>query len=109
MTLYVENSQKELRTMNLNRPAVFAASLCTDEVKVVSRGTPRPEASVTLEIRWLASAAEQDGERGGRFPTVRHEHVLGLIDRSHSSAEAHAEEREYVLLWVMVHLSLILR
>ncbi len=48
---------------------------------------------MTLELRWLASAAEKDGERGGRLPTVRHEHVLGLIERSHSRAEAQAEER----------------
>ncbi len=40
------------------------------------------------------SAAENDGESGGRFPTVRHAHLLGLIGRSHFSAQAQAEERE---------------
>ncbi len=40
------------------------------------------------------SVAETDGESGGRFPTVRYAHLLGLIDRSHFSAQAHAEERE---------------
>ncbi len=49
--------------------------------------------SVTWGIWWLASAAEKDGERGGRLPTVRHEHLLGLIGRSHSPAQAQAEER----------------
>ncbi len=34
------------------------------------------------------------GESGGRFPTVRHEHLLGSIARSHFPAQAHAEERE---------------
>ncbi len=34
------------------------------------------------------------GESGGRFPTVRHAHVLGLIGRSHFPAEAQAEESE---------------
>ncbi len=29
---------------------------------------------------------------GGRFPTVRHAHLLGLIGRSHFSAEAQTEE-----------------
>ncbi len=38
--------------------------------------------------------AEKDGERGGRFPTVKHEHLLGLIGRSHSTAQAQAAERE---------------
>ncbi len=75
--------------MNSNRLAVFAASLqWVDEVKVLSRGTPRG-------IRWLASTEEKDGERGGRFPTVRHEHLLGLIGRSYFSAQAQAEESEY--------------
>ncbi len=40
------------------------------------------------------SAGEKNGERGGRFPTVRHEHLFGLIGRSHSSAEDQVEERE---------------
>ncbi len=40
------------------------------------------------------SAAEKDGERGGRFPTVRYEHLLGLIGRSHFPAQSQAEERE---------------
>ncbi len=67
--------------MNSNCLAVFAASLqCADAVKVVSKGTPR---SVTWGIRWSVSAAKKDGERGGRLPTVRHEHLLGLIGRFH--------------------------
>ncbi len=42
------NSQKDLRAMKSNCLAVFAASLqCTDEVKVVARGTPRSQTSVT--------------------------------------------------------------
>ncbi len=39
--------------------------------------------SMTWGIRWLASAEVKDGERGGRFPTVRQEHLFGLIGRSH--------------------------
>ncbi len=31
---------------------------------------------------------------GGRFPTARHEHLLGLIGRSHFPAPAQTEERE---------------
>ncbi len=66
-----------------------------DEVKVVSRGTPRSRTSVAWGIWWLASAVEKGGERGVRFPTVRHEHLLGLIGRSHSPTKAQAEESEY--------------
>ncbi len=40
------------------------------------------------------SAAENDGESGGRFPTVRHAHLLGLLGRSHFSAQAQAEVSE---------------
>ncbi len=66
--------------MESNRLAVFIASLlCTDVVKVVSRGAPRSRTSVTWGIWWSVSASEKDGERGGRFPTVRHKHLLGLI------------------------------
>ncbi len=36
----------------------------------------------------------ENGKRGGRFSTVRHEHFLGLIGGSHSAAQAQAEERE---------------
>ncbi len=80
--------------MNSKRLAVFAASMqWADAVKVVSRGTPRSRASVTWGIRWTVSAAENDGERGGRFPTVRHKHLMGLICRSHFHAQAQAEER----------------
>ncbi len=57
-----------------------------DAVKVMSRGTPRSRTSVTWGIWWPVSAAENDGESGGRFPTVRHAHLLGLIGRSHFSA-----------------------
>ncbi len=53
--------------MNSNIHAVFAASLqWADAVKVVSRGTPRSRTSVTWRIRWSVSAAEKDGEKGGR-------------------------------------------
>ncbi len=38
------------------------------------------------------SAAEKDGESGGRLATVRHAHLLGLIGRSHYFAQAQAEE-----------------
>ncbi len=86
---------KDLRNMNSNRFAVFAASLqWADAMKVVSRGTPRSRTSVTWGIRWSKSASEKDGERRGRFPTVRHAHLLGLIGRSHFSAHAQAEESE---------------
>ncbi len=57
---------------------------CTDGVKVVLRGTLRSRTPLTWGIWWLASAAEEDGERGWRFPTVRHE--------SHSPSQAQAEE-----------------
>ncbi len=87
-------SVKDRQTMKNNRIVVFAASLqCTDKVKVVSRGTPRSRASVTWGIWCLASAVENDGERLGMLPTVRHEHLLGSIGRPHSSAQAQAEER----------------
>ncbi len=46
-----------------------------DVVKVVLRGTTRPRTSVTWGIRWSVSAAEKDGESGGRFPMVRHAHL----------------------------------
>ncbi len=68
--------------MNSKRLAVFAASLQrADAVKVMSRGTPRSRTSVIWGIRWSVPAAENDGESGGRFPTVRHAHLLGLIGR----------------------------
>ncbi len=61
--------------MNSNRLDVFAAALqCT--------------------VWWSVSAGDKYGERGGRFPTLRHEHLLGLIGRSHSSAQDQVEERE---------------
>ncbi len=79
--------------MNRKCLAVFAASMqWADAMKVVPRGTPRT--SVTWGIRWSVSAAENDGESGGRFPTVRHANLLGLIGRSHFSAQAEAEEIE---------------
>ncbi len=79
--------------MNSKRLAVFAASLqWADAVKVMSRGTPRSQTSVTWGIRWSVSVVENDGESGGRFLTVRHAHLLGLIGRSHFSAQAQAEE-----------------
>ncbi len=66
--------------MKGNHLAVFAASLqCTDEAKVMSRDTTRSLTLVTWGILWTVSASEQDGERGGRFPSVRHENSLGLI------------------------------
>ncbi len=81
--------------MNSKRLAVFAASLqWADAVKVMSRETPRSRTSETWGIRWSVSAAENDGEIGGRFPTVRPAHLLGLIGRSHFSAQAQAEESE---------------
>ncbi len=90
-----DSSQKDLRTMNSKRLAVFAASLqWADAVKVVSRGTPRSRMSVTLGIRLSVSAAENDGESGEGFPTVRHAHLLELIGRSHFSAQAQAKESE---------------
>ncbi len=90
-----DNSQKDLRTMKGNRLAIFTASLqCIDKAKVVSRGIPRSQTSVTRGIWWLVSATGNDGERGGRFPTVRHEHLLGLIGRSHSTAQTQADERK---------------
>ncbi len=81
--------------MNNTRLAVFAASLqCTDKMKVMPRGTPKSRSSMTWGIWWLASSAEKDGGRGGKFPTVRHGHLLELIGWSHSHAQAQAEERE---------------
>ncbi len=75
--------------MKSNRLAVFAASLFwADAVKVVSRGTPSYRTPVTWGPWWSVSAAEKDGERGGRFPAV------GLIGRSHVPAQAQAEESE---------------
>ncbi len=60
----------------------------------MSSGTPRSRTSVTWGIWWLASAAEKDGERGGRFPIMRQEHLLGMLGRSHSPAQDMAEERK---------------
>ncbi len=60
----------------------------------MSRVIPGSRTSVTWGNRWSVSAEEKDGERGERFPTVRHEHLLGLIGRSHFPAQAQAEERE---------------
>ncbi len=50
--------------------------------------------SVTWGIRWSVSATEKDGEMGGRFPTVRHEHLLGLIGRSHFPTQTQEKESE---------------
>ncbi len=91
----LDSSQKDLRAMNSKRLAVFAASMqWADAMKVVSRGAPRSRTSVTWGILWSVSAAENDGESGGRFPTVRHTHLLGLIGRSHCPTQAQKEERE---------------
>ncbi len=95
MNAVFDSSQKDLWTMNSKRLAVFAASMqWADEVKVVSRGTPRSRTSVTWGSRWSVFAAEKDGENGGRFPKVRHAHLLGLIGRSHFPTQAHAAESE---------------
>ncbi len=57
--------------MNSKRLAVFAASVqWADAVKVMSRGTPRSRTSVTWGIRWSVSAAENDGESGGRLISI---------------------------------------
>ncbi len=65
MNVVFDSSQKDLRTMNSKRLAVFAASLqWADAVKVMSRTTPRSRTSVTWGIRWSVSAAENDGESG---------------------------------------------
>ncbi len=95
MNTVFDSSQKDFRTMNSKRLAVFAASTqWAVAVKVVSRGTPRPRTSVTWGIRWSVSAAENKGESGGRVPTVRHAHWLELIAWSYFSAQAQAEESE---------------
>ncbi len=84
-----------LQTIKIHRLVVFAAPLqWANAVKVVSGGNPRSRTSVIWGIRWSVSAAEKGGGKGGRFPTMRHEHLLGLISRFHSSAQAQAEERE---------------
>ncbi len=63
----LDSSQEDLRTMKSNRLAVFVGSLqCADEVKVLSRGTPRSQASVTWGIWWLAPVAGKHG--GGEVP-----------------------------------------
>ncbi len=67
------------RIFGPRKAIVLLYSQCTAEVKVVSRGTPRSRTLVTWGIWWLAFAAEKDGERRGRFPTVRHKHLLRLI------------------------------
>ncbi len=86
----MDSSQKDPRTKDRKRLAVYAASMqWADVVKVVSRGTPRSRASVTWGSRWSVSAAENYGEGGGR-----HAHLLGLICRSHFPAQAQAEESE---------------
>ncbi len=74
-------SENDLRTMKVSHFAVFTVSLqCTDGVRGVSRGTPRPPTSVT--------------RRKGSFQILRHDNLLGLIGRPHSPAQALAEERE---------------
>ncbi len=52
----LDSSQKDLRTMKSNNLTVFVASLqWADTVKVVSRGTPRFQTSVTWGIWWSVS------------------------------------------------------
>ncbi len=81
--------------MASNRHAVFEASLqWPAAIKVVTRGAQRSRTSVTWAIWWSVSAAVKDGERGGIFPTMRHDYLLGLIDRSRFSAHDQAEESE---------------
>ncbi len=48
---------------------------------LVSRGNPWSRTSMNWGIWWSASGAAKDGERGRSFPTMRHEHLLGLIGR----------------------------
>ncbi len=95
MNAVFDSSQKDLRTKKSKRLALFAASMkWADAVKAVSRGTLRSRTSVTWGIRWSVSAVEKEEESGGRFPTVRHEYLLGLIGRSHFTTQAQAEESE---------------
>ncbi len=57
----MDSSQKDLRIMNSNYLAVFAASLqWADVVKVVPRGTPRSRTSVT----WGTVAIRNGGGEG---------------------------------------------
>ncbi len=58
------------------------------------RGAPKSRTSVIWGIQWSVSTVEKDGESGGRFRTVRHEHLLGLVGRSHFPAQLQAEESE---------------
>ncbi len=74
--------------MNSKRLAVFAASLqWADAVKVVSRGTPRSR-TCDLGNSVVGVCRAERRKSGGRFPTVRHAHFLGLIGRSHFPAQA---------------------
>ncbi len=86
----MNSSNKDLWTMKNNLLATIAASLqCTDEVKVVSRGTARSWTYVT----WSVSAAVIGGETGERFPTVSHERLWRLIGRPHSPVQSQWEGR----------------
>ncbi len=74
--------------MSSKHLAVFAASMqWADAVKVVSRGNPQ-----VSDVGNLV----KDRERGGRPQTVRHEHLLGLIGRSHFPTRAQAKRGEKV-------------
>ncbi len=42
----------------------------------------------------MASATQKKARKGREVPTVRHEDLLRLIDRSHSTAQVQAAERE---------------
>ncbi len=74
-----DKSIKDWRTMKSTRLAVFAASLQrTDELKNLARG-----------IWWFGAC-----RRERRRKAVKHEHLLGLIGRSHFPAQAQAEESQ---------------
>ncbi len=58
----------------------------------MSRGTPTFLTHLTEGTEYLSSGAENDRERGGRLPTVRHEHLLWFIGKPYSNTQIHAEK-----------------
>ncbi len=95
MNAVFDISQKDLRTMNSKRFAVFAASTqCADAVKVVSRGTL---GSRTVRVLGNTLFGVCRGERRRKWREVPEGEAckyVGLIGRSYFSAQVQAEESE---------------
>ncbi len=77
----------------INSAALFTASLTSTDVVNVVPHHLRAWPGGFGDGRLPPKRPRKVG-RGGKFPKIRHEHLLGLFGRSHSPAQVQEDERE---------------